>query len=399
MGTEYADTIKAGYDEWKENMGDAPRAPEPDSPAAAPSPTPTTEPDSTASADPRSPTPRARDESGRFARADNPPASTAPAPSEPAEPFAGYNALSPQAREHFDRMAAEQRRLTGERDDFRLRLYRQQGEYRRLQQDPRRAQGQPGVQPGPGRTAQPGPVGSEARRQAAALPPGAHRDAVVRQIDKWEAHAKAYPDDAAAIGQYVTAMADDLKAGLDPLLAVLPEVQNLRNEINELRGFADSVREERHAQFVEGAQRTLDEETGGLWRQAAGWEDADGNPVPPEKHAWHPEFLAWLGGHDPDIQSHYWECLSSASPRVAAIPYKAFAADVFGVNGPAAPNAPAPTPGANRRRENLRDVAPGRARTLAPSQGAGSGDGRPETDYSRAIREGHDEWKRLMGEA
>jgi hypothetical protein len=320
-------------------------------------------------------------------RARNADGTFAPATEKPAErveplPFDGFDKLDPSVQAQF-------RRLTGERDDFKVRYTRQLGHTRQL-----------------ARTASPAnrPAGNElanARRDASALAPGAQRDAIQSQLDKWEAHKAAYPDEANAIDQRIAAFRDDLASGINPLAQ---EVQHLRSVVEELQGGYQSVQQERAERYKQESFETFGKLAGDNWRQIAGLEDENGKQIPTQipgpngqmvrnpDYKWHPEFVAWVDGHDPDIAQHYWQTLYNPSPRVSAQVVAEFNRERFGLEDAGTQDGKATAdPVAARRAESLRDIQPGgaRARTSAPATWAPTGDA-----YADAVRsEDYKKWR------
>jgi hypothetical protein len=138
---------------------------------------------------------------------------------------------------------------------------------------------------------------------------------------------------------------------------------------------------------------TIGEVAGDNWRQICGFEDEHGNPinVREEDRRFHPEFVAWVNGHDPDEAQYLWDTLRHPSPRVVGGVIARFNREVFALDNPstAAPSTPDLT---TRRQEALRDTTPrtGGARTTGNAVWTPSGD-----PYADAIAGGgYDEWKR-----
>jgi hypothetical protein len=301
------------------------------------------------------------------------------APADP-EPFEGFSALPPAAQAQF-------RRLTGERDEFRTRYTRQLGHTRQLAQQVR-----------PGREA-PANTAAQARQAASGMAPGAQRQAVQRQIAAWEQHARDFPQDAAAIEQRLAKLGDDVAAGvMGPLQQ---QFARLQSEIAELRDGYGAIQQERTERISVEHQNELDKIAGDNWRQIAGWEDDQGRPIPREKWDWHPEFKAWIEGHDPDVQDFLWEQLRHPS-KVSGLPIAAFNRDLFALDGnaSASPTNGHPTPAASvtsRRADNLRDVAPGASRAAKASP---TSTWQPTGDpYADNVRAGYEEWKKQMANA
>lgn len=291
----------------------------------------------------------------------------APATTEaaPRLPFDGFDKLDPAAQAQFNR-------LLGERDDFKLRYTRLNGEYRRVaqRQNGSGRESQPVQQQPRSGATQVGQAAQDARQGTQALQPGPQREALQRQIDAWEKHAHDYPDDAKAIEQRLGKLADDMAQGLaGPLLQ---EINGLRGQLEELRGGYQTMLDERAERISHEHQQTLDQVAGDNWRQIAGWEDENGNPIPREQWDWHPEFQAWVNGHDPDEANEMWDRLSNKSPRVVGSLIAAFNRERFGLDGPSdgtprnGQATPADTQG-QRRADNLRDIAPGARGTAKPS--------------------------------
>lgn len=325
MSDEFANALQSdAYKEWKGETVDKP----------VETPTPDAAPATDAAPVDQA---QARGPDGKF---------VAKPPEQPqeSEPFEGFSKLDASSQAHF-------RRLLGERDDYRLRYTRQIGEYKRVlkQQNGSGRNAQPEYHPSSG-NAQAGM--QDARQQVSGLPAGQQRDALNRQLDKWDAHSKAYPEDAAAIQQFVEKFAHDMRSGIDPLAQ---EVQHLRAQFEELSDFTRGMQNERAERHAQEAQSVLDKEAGDNWRQIAGWEDEHGHPIPPEKRTWHPEFVAWVEGHDPDMQEYLWQTLNHPSPRVTAKVFAEFNHDRFGLEaGQATPTSQA----TQRRAEALRDIQP-----------------------------------------
>lgn len=306
------------------------------------------------------------------------------APAKPV-PFEGFDKLDPAIQAQYNR-------LLGERDDFRMRYLRANGENTRLKRS---------VSPGSGREAQSvvpsrsgantqvGQAADQARQGAQNLQPQ-QRAEVNRQIDAWQAHAQQYPDDAKAIEQRLGLLHDEIANKLASGIAgpLMQELQNLRQQIGEVRGSYEAIESERAEQRAAESQHVLDEVAGDNWRQIAGWEDENGNPVQGEPQ-WHPEFQAWVNGHDPDVASEMWERLSHKSPRVVGQIIRQFNAETFALD-----HGGAPTPPTDPRMANLRDVAPNaRGNAIAPP-----GQNQPKGgSYDDLFRiNDHAEWKRRM---
>lgn len=365
MSTEYEEAITGeGYKAWK----DAEAAAKPveavaESMAAKPAP--------------EAKTPAEAQQEGR---ARNPDGTFASSPEkqdtrEQKEPFEGFSKLPQDVQVQFNR-------LRGERDNYH-NLYKQNtGRLRALQRNPS-AQQQPALGSSP--------AGQAARSVTASMAPGAQRNAAQAQIDKWEAHAKAYPDDAAAIEQRIAAFALQLQSGLHPLAQ---ELTQLRGIVNELRGGYQQIAFERDSQQAIASQGELSRIAGDNWQQIAGWEDDNGNPVPEDKRTWHPEFVAWVEGHDPEYQDYLWQTLQHSSPKVAGKVIADFNLARFGLDngGAQGANATPATSVAARRAEALRDTQPnvGGARTTGAPTWKSTGDA-----YADAIRgEGYAEWRK-----
>lgn len=348
------------YAGWKKEMGEAP--PKEGATTPAPAPAQDTAPAATEAAPTQAATP-AKPEAQAAEK----------------EPFAGFSDLSPEAQAQF-------RRLTGERDDFKLRYTRQLGEYRRVV---RQGSGQPS-QPGRGSAhSQPSDTMDQARVQVANLAPSAQRTAIQTQLDKWQEHATKYPEDAAAINQRVDALRDELAQGYGPMAR---ELESMKAELQQLRGFSEAVQAERHQRVTHEAQQVLTDVAGDNWRHVVGWEDAEGRPIPVERQALHPEFVAWIEGHDPDMQEFYRQQLEHRSPQVVGQVIAAFNRDRFGLESGGQQNGHATSdPVMARRAEALRDVQPGaaRAKVSGPNTWAPTGD-----PYADAIQSGYDEWRK-----
>lgn len=377
MNTEhdpYADAIAGdGYKAWKEADEPSPSKPVEAAPAPAPEPA-AAEPAQTAQDAAGQP----RNSDGTFATK---PADGSQAPAQAAErlPFDGFDKLDPAVQNHF-------RRLQSEAADFRERYIRANGMAIR---NARSGSSNPAARntAGAGQQAHAANL-ADARAATAALPPGAARDAAHDQLDKWEAHVKAYPDDAAAFDQRIQAFNRNIMAGIDPLKA---ELQQLRDTVKELRGGFDAIESERAERRMHEAFETIGEVAGDNWRQICGIEDEHGNRIPDDKRQWHPEFAAWVNGHDPDEASYLWDTLRHPSPRVVGGVIARFNREVFALDNPstAAPSTPDL---ATRRQEALRDTTPrtGGARTTGNAVWTPSGD-----PYADAIAGGgYDEWKR-----
>lgn len=352
------DNISA--EQWAKEMGNA-------SPGGSVTTTGTTAPTETVKADevPRE-TIAAETPAQTEARARNPDGTFAPKPEgETAapvarEPFDGFSKLTPEVQREFNRML-------GERDDLKLRYTRLNGEYRRAtRQNGSGPPSQPAQQPRSG-APQVGQAATDARQNVGAMRPGQQRDAVQSQIDAWEQHARDYPDDAKAIEQRLGKLANDIANGLHGPLH--QELQGLRSQLEEMRSGYDAMQAERAEAISHEHQQTLDQVAGDNWRQIAGWEDEHGNPIPSDKWQWHPEFAAWINGHDPDESSEMWERLGHKSPRVVGNLIAAFNRDRFQLDSGAASGQGQATPAQphNQRADNLRDVAPGARGTAKPT--------------------------------
>lgn len=319
-------------------------------------------------------------------RARNPDGTFAPrtetqqeAPQAPPEPFAGFNSLDPEIQAQFNR-------LKGERDDLKLRYHRVNGQLSRTAKQRNAQQGHPAQQTSPGTTQ----AGQAARAATENMVPGAAKDAATLQIAKWEAHARDYPQEAAAIHELLTAFATQIDQGFSPLQAELNALKAQVQGLDELKQGYQSLQQERAERAAEEHQHELDAIAGDNWRQIAGWEDERGNPIPHDKRQWHPEFMAWLEGHDPDIQEHYLETLKHGSPKVAGSVIAAFNRDRFSLDG-GEQGGQATTPSViTRRAEAQRDVQPGsRGGVAAPATWAPSGN-----DYVDAVRgDGYRKWR------
>lgn len=378
MNTEhdpFADAVTGdGYKAWKEADEPSPSKPAEAAPAPAPAPA-AAEPAQAAqdaAGQPRNP-------DGTFApkAADG---AQAPAQAPERLPFEGFDKLDPAVQNHF-------RRLASEAADFKERYIRVNGQLHRYR---RGSDNHPAARstPAPAQAQARADNLADARTATAALPAGAARDAAQEQLDRWEAHVKAYPDDAAAIDQRIQAFNRNIMAGIDPLKA---ELQQLRDTVKELRGGFDAIESERAERRMHEAFETIGEIAGDNWRQICGFEDEHGNRIPDERRQWHPEFAAWVNGHDPDEASYLWETLRHPSPRVVGGVIARFNREVFALDNPgtAAPSTPDLT---QRRQEALRDTTPrtGGARTTGNAVWTPSGD-----PYADAIAGGgYDEWKR-----
>lgn len=372
-------------DQWKEGMGEVKPG---EAVTTTPPPTPTqAENVSRGTSDkPQDAAPandgRPRNPDGTFA-----PRTAAEQQQEVAKPvpFDGYDKLDPAIQQQFNR-------LLGERDSLKLRYTRLNGEYRRIasQQTGSGREAQPVVPPRSGANTQVGQAADQARLGAQNLQPQ-QRAEVNRQIDAWQAHAQQYPDDAKAIEQRLGLLQDEVSRQLASGIAgpLMQQIQGLQRQIGEVRGYYEQIESERAEQRAAEAQHTLDEVAGDNWRQIAGWEDENGNPVQGNPE-WHPEFQAWVNGHDPDVASEMWERLSHKSPRVVGQIIREFNRERFALD-----QGGAPTPPPNPRIDNLRDIAPSaRGNAVAPQNAAPQ---RPGGSYDDLMRIGsHDEWKRRM---
>lgn len=296
-----------------------------------------------------------RDEAGRFApREEGAPAQA----QEESEPFEGFSSLDPALQERFRGMLSRQEQLLKERNSFRDRFARANGDLTLLRRsqsgapDPRRSTGgAPQARPAQGSAHQGQPGIAQARADVAAMPHGAERAEATRQLDAWEKHAQQYPEDAAAISQLVNGLRAEILGTVGPQLE---ELNTLRSQIGELRTVAEQFQHERQQARNQENQSVMDELAPG-WRVLAGWQDEQGNDVPREARQWHPAMLAWLNGHDPEIRDFKLGQLSHGSPYVAAEVFRSFMADYEAVAGQQQTNA---DPVAQRRAESLRDVVP-----------------------------------------
>jgi len=325
---------------------------------------------------------RPRDEHGRFAPRQEGAQEAAPAEKEP---FDGFSALPPAVQEQFRGMLKSQEQLRRERDSFRGRFTHAHNNFLALQRQAASAgsgrQSQPansGQSPaavGSGHQAQPGIA--QARADVATMAPGQQRDNANRQLDAWEKHAQQYPDDAAAIQQYANALREDILAGIAPQLQ---ELGQLREQVNGLRSVAEQFQHQQHETQRRENVAVLDEIAPG-WDVLSGWKDEQGNPVA-EWKGFHPAMEAWLDGHDPEEKAELLKQMSHSSPRVAAMPYRAFLTDWEAVNGSSGQQTTAPNPVAQRRADAIRDVAPtgaGGSPTPAWRQGLSEEDQHVET--------------------
>lgn len=291
---------------------------------------------------------RPRDEQGRFAPKQE------GAPAAPAEPFEGFGALPPEVQEQFRGILSRADRAERERNSFRDRFSRanQLAEQLRRQQPASQGSGRQSPQPsqGSGHQAQPGIA--QARADVASMAPGQQRDNANRQLDAWEKHAREYPEEAHAVQQYVDAFRSEVLAGIAPQLQ---ELGQLREQVNGLRSVAEQFQHQQHEHQRRENVAVLDEIAPG-WDVLSGWKDEQGNPVA-EWRGFHPAMDAWLDGHDPEEKAVLLQQMNHQSPRVAAMPYRAFLADWEAVNG-SGQQTTAPNPAAQRRAEAQRDVAP-----------------------------------------
>lgn len=306
---------------------------------------------------------RARNPDGTFA----PKTDAAPAAAEPPEPFAGFKDLPPEVQAQFNR-------LRGEADDYKLRYTRQLGHTRQLA---RSASASPQA-----------PASTAARQAVSGMAPGAQRQAAQAQIEKWEAHAKAYPDEAAAVAELLTAYASQLEQGFQPLQQELAQIKAQVGDLDEIRAAYKAMQDQQAEIRARESQEELTKVGGDNWKQIAGWEDDNGHPIPPEKRDWHPEFRAWVEGHDPDEQEHIWQTLAHSSPKVAGTVFRTFNQERFALEAQ-------PTPANNvqtRRQEALRDIQPGAARTAVAAPATFQPTGDPYVD---AIRSGgYEAWQK-----
>lgn len=328
---------------------------------------------------------RARNPDGTFAPKAG---DAAPEPAPKAAPFDGFDKLDPNIQREYTR-------LLGERDDFKLRYTRLNGEYRRVtrQQNGSGREAQPGVTPRSGANTQVGQAADQVRSGAQNLAPQ-QRAQVERQVDAWQAHAQQYPDDAKAIEQRLGQLGDELTNRLASGIAgpLMQHIQALEQRLANVQGGFEAIESERAETRAAESQHTLDEVAGDNWRQIAGWEDENGNPTQGEVQ-WHPEFQAWVNGHDPDVASEMWERLAHKSPRVVGQIIHEFNREKFALD-----TGGAPTPQSNPRADNLRDVAPNTRGTAMP-QPSGTQNRGPGTLQDLAQITDHAEWKRRMAEA
>lgn len=351
MSDDFAAALQSGDADAAQKLWDGPKADDkPEAPKQEVAPTPQEDPG------------RARNADGTFA-----PRTEAPAVAEPPQPFEGFKDLPPEVQAQFNR-------LRGEADDYRLRYTRQLGHTRQLA---RSASASPQA-----------PAGTAARQAASGLAPGPQRQAAQAQIEKWEAHAKAYPDEAAAVTELLTAYAAQIEQGINPLQQELAALKAQVGDIGEIRSAYQAFQDQQNEIRAREGQEELSRVGGDNWKQIAGWEDDNGNPVPPEKRTWHPEFRAWVEGHDPDEQEHIWSTLANPSPKVSGIPFRTFNQERFALEAQPTPAMSTQT----RRQEALRDIQPGAARTAVSAATTW----RPSGDaYVDAIRSGgYEEWKK-----
>ena len=336
---------------------------------------------------------RARNPDGTFAPKAG---DAAPEPAPKAAPFDGFDKLDPNIQREYTR-------LLGERDDFKLRYTRLNGEYRRVtrQQNGSGREAQPGVTPRSGANTQVGQAADQVRSGAQNLAPN-QRAQVERQIDAWKTHAQQYPDDAKAIEQRLGLLQDEIRQQVTTGITgpILQNFQQFDGRVSKLEATISAFEEERHSRHMEDVQRKIEEVGGDNFRQVFGMEDADGRPIPEfddqgnRQWDWHPEFVAWIEGHDPDLAADLWrQVAESKSPTVIGNVVGAFNRDKFAMD-----NGGAPTPQPNPRADNLRDVAPNTRGTAMP-QPSGTQNRGPGTLQDLAQITDHAEWKRRMAEA
>lgn len=264
--------------------------------------------------------PKGRDESGKFVKQDK-------AEKVEAEPFAGFNDLPEEAKAQWNTFLGRTKNLESELTQLRRQNAALMGRVPALQSEVARLQ-KSGHQPA-------------SQTKAADLK---------AQLKRFEAYKERYPEDAEAIDEYISAATQQL-AQTNTQLA--DKLSQLERRLGTFEG-------ERTVQENRSVQDQLDREHPS-WRIIAGWQDADGNAVDPNRADFHPHFKAWKAALPPELQVDFDQKLKSRSAHLIGHVLDAFERDyqvAVDASGRGAETASDADPVRSRRAEALRDVSP-----------------------------------------
>ena len=253
---------------------------------------------------------KVRDDQGKFA----------PKP----EPFDGFKDLDPKVQSQFKRLLGEKEQALNNYNALTGRIPAMQREVQNL------------------------------RAQLSKPQTAEAKDKVQASLEKFDAFAARYPEDAEGVKQLVDAVRQEVQ---DKLTQPAPELTEKVAQLEDKLSEYDRKEQARAAQRE--ADRLSDEHP--AWRQIAGWEDDNGEPVPETKRQWHPWFSAWKKGLPPSVQKAYDHLLEEASADSIGHVLTHFERDaqtVMDSSGQTQSDVSDTGDVAQRRAEQLRDISP-----------------------------------------
>lgn len=254
-------------------------------------------------------------------------------PEPAAEPFEGYKDLPPKAREYFDRLQSDSRAAINRAANAQRDLARLQ----RQQQAPRtQAQAQPRGAPAPAPAPQP------------------------RTLPKWDQAKAEHPDFFASLEERILAAENDAGRALTDIEKRLARAEQQVQETAEIANRFREREAEEHRNETKGTLDTIAPN----WKRIAGWEDANGNAVPPDQQSYAPEFQAWLNVQPESVKQRRLEDLDSDDPHIIGKVFQDFERDYAEAMGwhtrqPGSGSPATPTnPVAQRRQAAVSDRLP-----------------------------------------
>ena len=261
----------------------------------------------------------ARDESGKFVKQE--------AKAE-AAPFDGFEKLDPKVQEQFNQVFGRTKQLENEIARVRRENGALMGRVPQLQSELARLQ-RSGEKPA-------------STEKAADL---------TAQLKRFQDYKERYPDDAAAIEEYIAATRQELA----------DTKTQLADKVSQLESRFESSEKQRKAQAdAEQNHRVIDQLDAEHpeWRVVAGWKDAEGNDVPATQAQFHPHFQAWQNALPAELRDDYAKKLGTRSATLIGHVLDHFKRDYETALAASGQQADDADPIRTRRAEALRDISP-----------------------------------------
>lgn len=240
------------------------------------------------------------------------------------EPFEGFSSLPEAAQQQFNR-------LIGERNQFKNQYASILGQQTQIRRE----------------------LDNLKRQQQAPQTPKQQQE-VAKSLKKFEDFKQRYPEDAEAIQEMIDSVRNEFSQ----------PTQGLLQEVERLKGTVEGFQAEKQRMHAERVQDQLSREHPS-WRQIAGWEDEQGNPIEGNRE-WHPWFTAWKNGLPPEIAADYDQKLGSVNATLIGHVLNHFERDVQSILDNSGQQQTDEQP--SRRDEQLRDISPRPSRAGAEPQ-------------------------------